>query len=121
MVRKRRRRRRKAVLSVAPTFFHLLYVAVAPNPVIHFLPVGLLAAAQHRQRAARLLHHVHDAVQEIIKVLPLLCPLAICKTVVNHLLLAGSMHCCLPVPVSGVTVFIMSVSISVLVCQGHVF
>ncbi len=63
--RKRRRRRRKAVLSVAPTFFHLLHVAVAPNPVIHLLPVGLLAAAQHRQRAARLLHHVHDAVQEL--------------------------------------------------------
>lgn len=66
MVRSRRRkRRRKAVLSVAPTFFHLLHVTVAPNPMIHLLPVGLLAAAQHRQRAARLLHHVHDAVQEL--------------------------------------------------------
>lgn len=53
------------MLSVAPTFFHLLYVAVAANPVIHLLPVGLLAAAQHRQRAARLLHHVHDAVEEL--------------------------------------------------------
>lgn len=69
MVRSRRRksssRRRKAVLSVAPTFFHLLYVAVAANPVIHLLPVGLLAASQHRQRTPRLLYHVHDAVQEL--------------------------------------------------------
>jgi len=62
---RRRKRRRKAVLSVAPTFFHLLHVAIAPNPVIHLLPVSLLAAAQHRQRAARLLHHIHDAVQEL--------------------------------------------------------
>lgn len=60
--RRRRKRRRKAVLSVAPTFFHLLHVAVTPNPVIHLLPVGLLAATQHRQRAACLLYHVHDAV-----------------------------------------------------------
>ena len=60
--RRRKRRRRKAVLSVAPTFFHLLHVAVAPDPVIHLLPVGLLAPAQHCERAARLLHHVHDAV-----------------------------------------------------------
>ena len=63
--RRRKRRRRKAVLSVAPTFFHLLHVAVTPDPVIHLLPVGLLAAAQNRQRAPRLLHHVHDAVQEL--------------------------------------------------------
>lgn len=59
------RRRRKAVLSVAPTFFHLLYVTVAPDPVIHLLPVSLLAAPQHRERAARLLHHVHNAVQQL--------------------------------------------------------
>lgn len=51
--------------SVAPTFFHLFHVAVASDPVVHFLPVGLLAAAQHCQRAARLLYHVHDAVQEL--------------------------------------------------------
>lgn len=63
--RRKRRRRWKAVLSVAPTFFHLLYVTVAADPVIHLLPVGLLAAAQHRQRAPCLLHHVHDAVQEL--------------------------------------------------------
>lgn len=62
---RRKRRRRKAVQSVAPTFFHLFHVAVAPDPVVHFLTVGLLAAAQHRQRAARLLYHVHDAVQEL--------------------------------------------------------
>lgn len=62
---RRRKRRRKAVLSVAPTFFHLLHVTVAPNPVIHLLAVGLLAAAQHRQGAPRLLHHIHDAVQEL--------------------------------------------------------
>ena len=53
------------MLSVAPTFFHLLHVAVAPNPVIHLLTVGLLAAAQHRQRAPRLFHHVHDAVEQL--------------------------------------------------------
>lgn len=53
------------MLSVAPTFFHLFHVTIAPNPVIHLLPVGLLAAAEHRQRATRLLHHVHDAVQEL--------------------------------------------------------
>lgn len=62
---RRKRRRRKAVQSVAPTFFHLFHVAVAPDPVVHFLTVGLLAAAQHCQRAARLLYHVHDAVQEL--------------------------------------------------------
>lgn len=62
---RRKRRRRKAVQSVAPTFFHLFHVAVASDPVVHFLPVGLLAAAQHCQRAARLLYHVHDAVQEL--------------------------------------------------------
>lgn len=69
MVRSRRRRksrrRREAVLSVAPTFFHLLYVAVAADPVIHLLTIGLLAAAQHRQGAASLLYHVHDAVKEL--------------------------------------------------------
>lgn len=65
MVRRRKRRRRKAVLSVAPTFFHLLHVTVAPDPVIHLLPVGLLAAAQHCQRAPCLLYHVHDAVEEL--------------------------------------------------------
>lgn len=53
------------MLSVAPTFFHLLYVTVAPDPVIHLLPVSLLAAPQHRKRAARLLHHVHNAVQQL--------------------------------------------------------
>lgn len=66
MVRSRRkRRRRKAVLAVAPTFFHLLDVAVAPYPMIHLLSIGLLAASQHRQRAACLFHHVHDTVEEL--------------------------------------------------------
>lgn len=53
------------MLSVAPTFFHLLYVAVAADPVIHLLAVGLLAAAQHRQRAPSLFYHVHDAVKKL--------------------------------------------------------
>lgn len=67
MVRSTRRksRRRKAVLSVAPTFFHLLHVTVSPNPVIHLFAVSLLAAAEHRQRAPRLFYHIHDAVQEL--------------------------------------------------------
>ncbi|EAW66755.1 hCG2041517, partial [Homo sapiens] len=43
----------------------VLGVAVAPRPVVELLAVGLLAPAQHRERAPRLLHHVHDAVQEL--------------------------------------------------------
>lgn len=103
------------MLSVAPTFFHLLHVAVPSNPVIHLLPVSLLAATKHGEGAPRLLHHVHDAVEEIIKVLPFFCPLSICKTMVDHLLLTRSMYCCLSVSISSLSVFIVSVSISVLV------
>lgn len=62
---RRKRRWRKAVQSVAPTFFHLFHVAVAPDPVVHFLTVGLLATAEDCEGAARLLYHVHDAVQEL--------------------------------------------------------
>lgn len=106
--------------SVTPTFFHLLNVTVTSNPVVHLFSVSLLATAQHCQRSPRLLYHIHDAVQEVVQVLPFLCPLSICKTVVNHFLLASSMHSCLSVPVPPISVFIMSVSVSVLVRQGHV-
>ena len=54
-----------AGLPAGPALLHLLGVAVAADPVVELLPVGLLAAPQHRQRAARLLHHVHDAVQQL--------------------------------------------------------
>lgn len=38
-------------------------LGAAPLPVVELLPVGLLAAPQHRHGAPRLLHHLHDAVQ----------------------------------------------------------
>lgn len=114
------------MLSVAPTFFHLLHVAVAPNPVIHLLSVGLLAAPQHCQRAAGLLHHVHDTVQQfsyMVKVLPLLSPLSVCQPVVNHFFLPGPcMHtngsgslADLPMIGGGV-----SVGVPVVMGDGHV-
>lgn len=46
-------------------FLHVLGVAVAPDPVVELLAIGLLAPPQHRQRPPRLLHHVHDAVQQL--------------------------------------------------------
>lgn len=49
-------------LGGAPTFFHILHVAIATDPVVHLLAVGLLAASQHGEGTPRLLHHVHDAV-----------------------------------------------------------
>lgn len=42
-------------------------LGAAPLPVVEFLPVGLLAAPQHRHGAPRLLHHLHDAVQGLWK------------------------------------------------------
>lgn len=51
--------------ATAAAFLQVLGVAVAPDPVIELLAVGLLAAPQHREGAPRLLHHVHDAVQQL--------------------------------------------------------
>lgn len=59
---------RRALLPRLPAggaFLQLLGVAVPPDPVVELLAVGLLAPPQHRQRAPRLLHHVHDAVQQL--------------------------------------------------------
>lgn len=46
-------------------FLHVLSITVAPDPVVQLLTVGLLASPQHCERPPRLLHHVHDAVQQL--------------------------------------------------------
>lgn len=40
-------------------------LGAAAFPEVELLPVGLLAAPQHRHGAPRLLHHLHDAVQRL--------------------------------------------------------
>lgn len=51
--------------AAAAALFQVLGVAVAPDPVIQFLSVRLLASPQHGERAPCLLHHVHYAVQQL--------------------------------------------------------
>lgn len=58
-------RKRRRPLGGAPTFFHILHVAIATDPVVHFLTVRLLAASQHGEGTPRLLHHIHDTVQQL--------------------------------------------------------
>lgn len=61
-------------------------LVVCRHPYFYGIPVAIIFAIGH-------LTYSYHTISYIIKVLPFLCPFSICETMVNHLLLAGSMHC----------------------------